>query len=179
MKKLSIFTGIWNPKTSLWKVWENLWEFTITSDWDERMVNFENSSFNILKENSFINKKWIKQIIEYIKKSLKEKNPHSKEIYAKIDWVKNPANINFHCYFDEESNRWKWWVWARNDMRKNFRYWPSDYDMMENWAEDPINLYWTLYFSVTEQNLKKYIWDLQEEIWEEREYNEEGNEIKK
>ena len=31
---------------------------------------------------------------------------------------------------------------------------------------------------VTEQNFKKYIWDLQEEIWEEREYDREWNEVK-
>ena len=118
MKKLSL-DAEWFPSTSLWKVWKNLWEFTITSEWDEKMTNFKESCGDILKRNSFLDEKWIKQIIKYIKKSLKEKNPHDKKDYAEIDWVKNSADIKFHCYFNERFNWWKWWVWAKNNMRKN------------------------------------------------------------
>ncbi len=178
MKRLSL-DAKWFPTTSLWKIWKNLWEFTITSEWNEKMANFETMCWDILKENSIINKKWIKQIIKYIKKSLTEKKSYDKKDYAKVSWVKNPANIKFHCCFNSRFNILDWWVVADNKMRKNFRYTPSDYDIMENWGEDPINHTTWPYSEVTEQNLKKYIWDLQEEIWEEREYDKEWNEVKK
>ncbi len=108
MKKLSLDAD-WFPSTSLWKVWNNLWEFTITSDWDKRWRNFETSNFNILKEKfmSIYENDNILLIISYITRisliiliifliwlfiKLKNKRKNKANIKEKVSYINEKEN---------------------------------------------------------------------------------------
>ena len=47
---ISITNKFNTPSTTIKKIKENLWEFTLTSTFDEQIANYENTCRNILKE---------------------------------------------------------------------------------------------------------------------------------
>ena len=69
---ISIYSYIETPYTTLKKINKNIWEFTITSSYDEKNPNFENTCTKILKENSLMNRETIEEWIKQLKKTSKK-----------------------------------------------------------------------------------------------------------
>ncbi len=161
---ISIISDANTRSTTLLRKQEDLWEYFIYWEDDKRKVNFWTSE-DILKEESYLNKQWIKEFITKLKEAFRDKPKEPMEFST--SWVKNPANISFDIQYFEGSNKFFITIWADNKMRIHLNTWGSVAEMFEILWQKPRDWKKWKWFHIPYLNFQKYILDLENEIWEE------------
>ena len=151
-------------ETILQRKGDNLWEFTPRDfeEYDDGIDPME------LTENSLLDKEGIEALLKGLKKKMKEKN--QEEVYLDIQWKRNNANIKFGCQYREAKEEWPAYYIISPEIDckylKNFAYGQFEIELRDEGRDPKIYGRKSRAIFVTEENLKKYISELEKEIGE-------------
>ena len=148
-----------SKRITLRKVSNNSWSFN--TKYMEEILPYDHLD---LKEESLLSKSGIQSLIIGLKKLINEKP--EEDVSLNIVWHKNPGNIDFsNCMYEKESERYQLLAYVDNKCLKHYSFTQEDQLFMDQGYPDPRTHGRTgCCIFVTEENLKKYISELEKEI---------------